>query len=274
VSGPGGRGGSSNGGAVGSGGAPMDASVDTGPPPPPPDPGPLSGGGAGCMDVDPVHQGSATFYNVTSSSLGHCSFDLTSQPQPPYWVAMNFQRFANSSDCGACLQVTGPTATKVFQVIDECPNNPSTDPLCQSKEHLDMSPEGLSAVGGVGRIDSLTWKYVPCDVASANVEIFTQSNSNTFYATIGIRKHRYRIAKVELVTGMTRTALVRRPDNFFIIDSTTPAGASGMALGPLRIRITDIYNHWIENKITLKTGQNVTMALQFPACPGGGDAGP
>jgi expansin (peptidoglycan-binding protein) len=260
-------------GRAGSGGVVVDASVETGPPPPPPDPGPLSGGGAGCNDVDPVHQGSATFYNVTSSSLGHCSFNLTTQPQPPYWLAMNFTRYNASSDCGACLQVTGPSGTQVFQVIDECPNA-ATDPLCQSAEHLDMSPQGFAALGGNGRIDSLTWKYVPCDVQTSNVEIFTQGGSTTFFATIGFRKHRYRVAKVELVNGTTRVALVRRSDNFFIIDTTTPAGAAGMALGPFRIRITDIYNHWIENKVALTVGQNVSFGLQFLACPAGGDAGP
>ena len=186
---------------------------------------------------------------------------------------MNFQRFSNSSDCGACVQATGPSGSRIFQVIDECPNNPSTDPLCQSKEHLDLSQVGLTAIGGNGRIDSMTWKYVPCDVQMSNVEVFTQANSNMFFATIGLRKHRYRVAKVELVANGMRAPLVRRNDNFFIIDSTTPAGATGMALGPLRIRVTDIYGHWIENKITLVKGQNVTMALQFPACPGGGDAG-
>ncbi len=262
---------SGGGGSTGSGGAAKDASVETGPPP---DPGPLSGGGAGCNDADPVHQGSATYYVVGASSLPHCSYDLGTMPQPPYWVAMNFQRYAKSSDCGACLDVTGPSGTKRYTVIDECPNDPVRDARCQSREHLDLSQEGLSAIGGVGRIDMLTWKYVPCDIGSAKVEVFTQPSSNTFYATIGLRKHRYRIQKVELVTGSTRIALERRPDNYFVIDSTTPAGSVGMALGPLRIRITDVYNHWIENKITLQKGQSVSMGLQFPACPAGGDAGP
>ena len=270
--GAGGSGGSRS-GAAGTGGATKDASVDTGPPPPPPDPGPLSGGGAGCNDVDPIHNGSATFYNVTSTSLGHCSFNLANQPEPPYWLAMNFTRYNLSSDCGACLQVTGPTGTQVFQVIDECPND-AVDPLCQSAEHLDMSPGGFAAIGGNGRIDALTWKYVPCNVQTSNVEIFALNGSSTFNAPIQIRKHRYRIAKVELVNGTNRVALVRRADNFFIIDTTTPAGASGMALGPFRIRITDIYNHWIENKVTLTVNGSVTTGLQFPACPAGGDAGP
>jgi len=187
---------------------------------------------------------------------------------------MNFQRYATSSDCGACLDVTGPSGTKRYIVIDECPNDPIKDARCQSREHLDLSQEGLSAIGGVGRIDMLTWKYVPCDIGSAKVEVFTQPSSNMFYATIGLRKHRYRIQKVELVTGTTRIALERRPDNYFVIDSTTPAGSIGMALGPLRIRITDIYNHWIENKITLQKGQAVSMGLQFPDCPAGADPGP
>jgi expansin (peptidoglycan-binding protein) len=160
-----------------------------------------------------------------------------------------------------------------FIVVDECPNS-GNDPLCMSMEHLDMAPDGFAAIGGNGKIDSLTWKYVPCDVQNNSVEVATQANSNKFFATIGMRKHRYRIAKVELVTGTTRLPLVRRDDNFFIIDSSTPAGSAGMALGPLRLRITDIYGHWIENKVALTIGQSVSTTLQFPACPAGGDAGP
>jgi expansin (peptidoglycan-binding protein) len=243
--------------------------VDAGTPPPPVDPGPLYGGGAGCNDVDAPHQGSATFYTLLSASnVGHCSIDPLPS-QPPYWLAMNFGRYGKSSDCGACLQATGPSGTATFIVVDECPNS-GTDPLCMSMEHLDMAPQGFSAIGGNGRIDSLSWKYVPCDVQSNMVEVAAQSNSNNFFATVGVRKHRYRIAKVELVTGMNRLALMRRDDNYFIIDSTTPAGAAGMALGPYRLRITDIYGHWIENKVTMMAGKSTTMALQFPKCPAGG----
>jgi hypothetical protein len=39
------------------------------------------------------------------------------------------------------------------------------------------------------------------------------------------------------------------------------------------VRITDIYGHWIENKVTLVPGQSVDVGLQFPACPAGGDGG-
>jgi expansin (peptidoglycan-binding protein) len=54
---------------------------------------------------------------------------------------------------------------------------------------------------------------------TSNVEIFRANGSNTFNAPIGIRKHRYRIAKVELVNGTNRVAPVRRADNF---SSSTP----------------------------------------------------
>ena len=190
---------------------------------------------------------------------------------------MNFARYGKSSDCGACLQVQGPSGSATFIVVDECPNS-GADPLCMSMEHLDMAPQGFQAIGGNGRIDSLSWKYVPCPVMTNMVEVAAQSNSNNFFATVGIRKHRYRIKTVELVTnnGMTRTNLVRRDDNYFIIDSTTPTDTSGMALGPYRLRITDIYGHWIENKVMLTAGGKQSMALQFPACPAGGsvDGGP
>jgi expansin (peptidoglycan-binding protein) len=218
-----------------------------------------------------VHQGTATYYDISATGApGNCSYDLTMQPEPPYWVAMNQARYADSAACGACVQING-TGSIVAQVVDQCPANSLH---CDSMEHIDINRPGFGLIGdpNVGFVP-ISWKYVPCDVKAANVALFAQANSTKFYATVGVRTHRYRIAKVELVTGTTHTALVRRSDNFFIIDTTTPAGAAGMALGPFRIRITDIYNHWIENKVTLTPGQNVTVGLQFPACPAGGDAG-
>jgi expansin (peptidoglycan-binding protein) len=268
TSGPGGRGGSSSGGSPGTGGSPADASVDTGPPP---DPGPLSGGGAGCNDADPVHQGSATFYTLLSpTNTGHCSF--TPLPtEPPYWAAMNGARYNGGTDCGACVEATNGGNTKTFIVVDECPVN-STN--CDRMEHIDMFTTGFSAIGGSGIINSLSWKYVPCPV-QGNVKVFIPSTASKFNAPVNIRNHRYRIKSFEVVQSGMRIAVKRGAtgDNVWVLDSTFPPGSLGLVLSPFRIRITDIYGHWIENKVTLVPGQAVDLGLQFPACPAGGDAG-
>jgi expansin (peptidoglycan-binding protein) len=242
---------------------------------PPPDPGPLSGGGQGCSDADADRSGSATYYSVNSGSTVACGFDLNQYPQSPYWVAITALQFdvaPASQVCGACIEAKGPNAqSKQFQVVDRCPADQANLPCLNNMQHLDMSPEGLAAVGGVGKIDpgGLTWHFVPCAV-QGDVQVTALGNSTNFYAAIGIRNHRYRIAKVELVDATTQMpvepALTRRADNFFIVDTTTPAGKVGKAMGPYRLRITDIYGHWIENKVTVTPGQNVSMALQFPMC--------
>jgi len=190
--------------------------------------------------------------------------------QPPYWVAMNQARFNNSTDCGACVEATGPSGTKQFIVVDKCPAN-STN--CDAMEHIDMDQTGFGAVGGNGIINSLPWKYIPCPV-QGNVRIYAPSAASKFNAPITVRNHRYRIKSVEIVDGATRKSVMRQPYNAWVLDSTFPPGSTGMILGPFRVRITDIYGHWIENKITLAPGQSVDMGLQFPACPAGGDAGP
>ena len=259
-----------SGGSSGTGGSAKDASVETGPPPPPPDPGPLSGGGAGCNDVDPVHAGSATFYDLLSATnVGTCGFRPL-PTEPPYWAAMNQARFNNSTDCGACIDATFNGNTKRFIVVDLCPAN-STN--CERMEHIDMFTTGFNAIGGNGIINSLSWKYVPCTV-TGNVQLFIPSTASQFNAPITVRNYRYRIKSVEIVTGMTRTAVMRQPYNAWVLDSTFPPGSVGGNLSPFRIRITDMYGHWIENKVTLVAGQSVDTGLQFPACPAGGDAGP
>jgi expansin (peptidoglycan-binding protein) len=185
---------------------------------------------------------------------------------------MNEARFNKSADCGACVQATGPSGTKTFIVVDECPANSLH---CDSMEHIDMDQTGFGAIGGNGIINSLTWHYVPCAV-QGNVQIYTPSTASKFNAPITIRNHRYRIKSVEIVTGTTRTAVMRQTYNAWVLDSTFPPGSAGGNLDPFRIRITDIYGHWIENKVTLSAGQSVDTGLQFPACPAGGgsDGGP
>jgi expansin (peptidoglycan-binding protein) len=231
----------------------------------------LSGGGAGCSDADPDHHGSATYYTLlTPTNVGTCGFAPLPM-QPPYWVAMNEARFNNSTDCGACVQATGPSGTKVFMVVDKCP----ADSLhCDSMEHIDMDQTGFLAIGGSGMIPSpgLTWKYVSCPV-QGNVQLFIPSTASKFNAPITVRNHRYRIKTVEVVSGNMRIAVTRQPYNTWVLDSTFPPGSTGMTLSPFRVRITDIYGHWIENKVTLVAGQSVDTGLQFPACPAGGDGG-
>jgi expansin len=239
----------------------IDASVDT----EPPDPGPTSGGGMNCTDADQPHQGSATFFNISASSIGNCSFDLGKQPQPPYWIAMNGARYANAADCGACLEARGPNGGPfVYQVVDSCKVQ-NGNPVCASMEHLDLSQQGFSRLGNtaVGNIP-ITWSYVPCET-TGSVQVFAQKGSMRCNARLNMRNHRYRIAKVELRNpDGSYSALKRGADNIYVIDSVLSPMC--LALGPLRLRITDIYGHWIENRLTLAESTASDMALQFPRC--------
>jgi expansin (peptidoglycan-binding protein) len=202
--------------------------------------------------------------------VGTCGF--TPLPtQPPYWVAMNEARFNKSTDCGACVSATGPSGTKTFIVVDECPANSLH---CDSMEHIDMDQGGFLQIGGNGIINApgLSWHYIPCPT-QGNVELYVPSTASKFNAPITVRNHRYRIKSVEVVVDQnTRTSVMRQTYNAWILDSSFPPGSAGMILSPFRIRITDIYGHWIENKVTLMPGQSVDMGLQFPACPAGGGA--
>jgi expansin (peptidoglycan-binding protein) len=231
----------------------------------PPDPGPTSGGGANCTDIDQTHQGTATFFAISASSTGNCSFDLGKQPQPPYWTAMNGARYANASDCGACIEATGARGGPfVYQVVDSCKVE-NGNPVCASMEHLDLSQQGFSRLGdpATGKIN-ITWHYVPCQ-ATGSVQVFAQKGSMRCNARLNIRNHRYRIAKVELRNADgSYTPLKRGPDNIYVIDSVLSPMC--LALGPYRLRITDIYGHWIENRLTLTESAASDMGLQFPRC--------
>ncbi len=246
--------------------------VDAGMEAAPPDPGPLSGGGKGCMDADPVHSGTSTYYELlmpgVPSKSGTCSYDLTQIPEPPCWVAMNQTRFAASKDCGACVKITGPGGSIHARVVDLCPAN-STH--CNEMEHIDINtrPGCFYAIGGTDQagVANITWNYEPCTV-TGNVQILAQSSSITCNSRLTITNHRYRIAKVELLLGDgTYKSLTRNPDDVFVIDSVISPACQ--ALGPFRIRITDMYGHWVENRVMLTAGKTTDIGLQFPACPGG-----
>jgi expansin (peptidoglycan-binding protein) len=224
--------------------------------------------------VDPQHQGTATFYNLlTPTNTGHCSFKPL-PTSPPYWLAMNQARYNNGTDCGACIEATNGANKKTFIVVDECPSNSTR---CDSMEHLDMDTAGFQAIGGNGTIENLPWRYIPCPV-QGNVQLYIPSDAQKFNAPVGVRNHRYRIKSFEIVDGTTRKAVTRGAtgDNVWVLDSTFPPGSVGGILSPFRIRITDIYGHWIESKVTLMPGQSIDMGLQFPTCPAGGgnDGGP
>jgi expansin (peptidoglycan-binding protein) len=231
----------------------------------PPDPGPTSGGPATCTDADAPHRGTATFFDIAATSTGNCSYDLTRQPQPPYWVAMNGARYANAADCGACVEASGPSGGPfVYQVVDSCKVE-NGNPVCASMEHIDISRQGFGRLGdpSVGNIP-ITWRYVPCQVMG-NVQVFAQRGSMRCNARLNIRNHRYRIAKVELLRpDGSYLALKRGTDNIYVIDSVISPQC--LALGPFRLRITDIHGRWIENRVTLAESTASDMGLQFPRC--------
>ncbi len=114
--------------------------------------------------------------------------------QPPYWVAMNQARFNNSTDCGACVEATGPSRTKQFIVVDECPAN-STH--CDAMEHIDTDQTGFGAIGGNGIMNSNAVE-VHSLFGAGDVRIYTPSTASKFNAPITVRDHRYRIKSVNV----------------------------------------------------------------------------
>lgn len=224
-----------------------------------PDPGPESGGGDGCTDDSEVHSGTFTYYTLDAEKNGTCSLN---QGQPPFWAAMNEGRFGNGGEaCGGCIEVKANGRTAIVQVVDMCPADAANVP-CQSTEHIDLSQAAFAALGINGK-GSGSWQYIACEV-SETVQIFTKGDSTEWWASLSIRKHRYRIEKVEFRYQGALRPLYRQPHNMW--NTSDVATDPKLGLGPVRIRITDMYGHWIENLVTLAPGGTTDMELQFPAC--------
>lgn len=225
---------------------------------------PADGGGSGtdsggartdagppvACEAEPEHTGQATYYDFADGS-GNCMFPAT--PSDPWVAAMNHPDYADSTACGSCAHIVGPSGEATVRIVDRCPECPAGN--------IDLHPMAFAALADValGRV-AITWRYVPCDVTGPIVYHFKEG-SNQWWTAVQVRNHRHAIARFEYRANDGSWREVTRLDYNFFVE------AAGMGPGPYDFRVTDVRGNVLEDTgIPHVEAGDVPGAAQFPPC--------
>jgi expansin (peptidoglycan-binding protein) len=248
-------GGTTTGGTT-TGGTTTGGMTTTGGGPTVPGPGDMSvnlgGNDSSCKPDTQEHTGDGTYYTFADGG-GNCGFPPT--PNDLLVGAMNHTDYAASAVCGSCVALTGPKGMIKIRIVDQCPE-------CKPGD-IDLSPMAfdLMADHAAGRV-KINWHYIACQSMGPIVYHF-KDGSNAYWTAVQIRNHRYAIKSFAYQTkdGSFKEA-VRQDYNYFLDDK-------GMGPGPYTIRVTDVYDHVIEDTgIALKDNADSPGMHQFPECTG------
>jgi expansin (peptidoglycan-binding protein) len=198
-----------------------------------------------------LQDGQATTYSYTGG--GACTLDPI--PAGTLTTAINAPQFYNSLLCGAYLEVNGPRGSAQVLVADLCPE-------CQAGD-LDLDLPAFQAITGAsdGRYP-ITWRLISPPLSGTIGYRF--QGSNPFFVKVQVINHRNPVYSIAMrdSTGAF-VPFTRVADNFFQYSPTT-------ALGPLTLRVTDIYsNTLIDSGIPIASDsqQVFTGHGQFPPAP-------
>ena len=207
------------------------------------------------LPFDPyaTRSGQATFYAADGG--GSCSFD----PSPTNLMvgAMNRTDYHASLLCGAYVQITGPKATIVVRIVDQCPECPAGN--------IDLSREAFAQIADPieGRVP-ITWRLVSPDLAGPIVYHF-KDGSSKWWLAVQIRNHRNPVWSVEFrdADGVFKR-LERQDYNYFI----QPDGLPGPVPESLTLRVGDIYGHvLVDSGIPLIAESETPGSAQLPPMP-------
>ena len=158
-------------------------------------------------------------------------------------------------ECGACVQIDGPSGQIVVKIVDSCPGCAPGD--------IDLSEGAFPMIAAkeLGRVP-ISWRYVSCATDGPIVYHFKEG-SNQWWTAVQIRGHKNPIASLEYKDAMGQWKAVARVDyNYFVEDA-------GMGPGPYSFRVTDTEGHVLEDSgIPFVEAGDAPGAGQFPACGG------
>ena len=205
------------------------------------------------LPFDPfaTYSGDGTAYEYTGG--GNLTRDSISRNT--YIAAINQQQYFNGLLCGAYVMVTGPSGSLPVLIVDRCPECVAGD--------LDLEIAALQAIAGTGDgRHPISWRLISPPIGRTIGYRF--QGSNPFYVKVQILFHRNPIARVEIEHGGAFVELTRSSDGFFLY---FPSGA----LGPITLRVTDIYGNRITDSATPIAVNNTTifeLYWRFPPLQG------
>ncbi|KAF5974730.1 hypothetical protein FBULB1_7656 [Fusarium bulbicola] len=176
--------------------------------------------------------GSSTFYGGNLAG-GNCMFSTYTLPSGILGTAFSGQKWDNAANCGACIEVTGPSGTIKAMIVDKCPK---CDP-----GHLDLFPDAFKAVGGTDGIVKTSYKFVECGITSPLV-LHNKEGTSANWFSIQVVNANEPVKSVQVSTDGCSTwkSTERKDYNFF----ENPAGFGKTS---------------VDVKVTSSTGKSVVV---------------
>uniref|UniRef100_A0A0D2Y985 Uncharacterized protein n=1 Tax=Fusarium oxysporum (strain Fo5176) TaxID=660025 RepID=A0A0D2Y985_FUSOF len=165
--------------------------------------------------------GSSTFYGGNLAG-GNCMFSTYTLPSGILGTAFSGQKWDNSANCGACIEI-----------VDKCPE---CDP-----GHLDLFPDAFKAVGGTDGIVKTSYKFVECGITTPLV-LHNKEGTSANWFSIQVVNANEPVKSVQVSTdgGSTWKSTERKDYNFF----ENPAGFGKTS---------------VDVKVTSSTGKSVVV---------------
>ncbi|KAI1860355.1 uncharacterized protein JN550_011507 [Neoarthrinium moseri] len=196
--------------------------------------------------------GTSTFYGGNLNG-GACSFTtMSSLPSGIYGTAFSGSSWDNAANCGACLEVTGPSGNSItVMVVDKCPE-------CDAG-HLDLFQDAFAVLGATSA-GELATSYTPvaCPITSPLV-LHNKSGTSAYWFSMQVVNHSSPVASLEVSTdgGATWQATTRSDYNFF-------ENQSGFGKDTVDVRVTSTGGKSVVvNGVSVASDSSVTAAGNF-----------
>ncbi|CAO2649476.1 Nn.00g068610.m01.CDS01 [Neocucurbitaria sp. VM-36] len=173
------------------------------------------------------NEGEATFYGGNVAG-GMCSFTGYTIPSGIFGTALSDSNWSGAANCGACVEVTGPSGTKITaMVVDQCPG-------C-GPNHLDLFPDAFAKLADPSKgVIPVSWDIVPCGITSPIV-LKNKEGTSKYWFSMQVMNSNVGVSKLEVSTdgGNSWQSTTRKDYNFF-------ENPSGFGTDSVDVKVTSV----------------------------------
>ncbi|KAL2010208.1 hypothetical protein VTN00DRAFT_6015 [Thermoascus crustaceus] len=152
--------------------------------------------------------GQVTYYEGDINK-GTCSFTGYTLPAGIFGSALSVNAWDDASNCGACVNIKGPTGSIKAMIVDQCPS-------CQ-ENHIDLFQDAFSALASLATgLLNIKYEFVPCDISSPIV-LKNKDGSSPYWFSMQVVNANIPVKTLEVSTdgGNTWQQTQREQYNFF-----------------------------------------------------------
>ncbi|KAF1851003.1 carbohydrate-binding module family 63 protein [Cucurbitaria berberidis CBS 394.84] len=173
------------------------------------------------------NKGEATFYGGNVAG-GMCSFTGYTIPAGIFGTALSSSNWDGAANCGTCVQVTGPSGTKIkAMVVDQCPG-------C-GPNHLDLFPDAFKQLADPTKgVIPVSWDIVSCGITTPIV-LKNKEGTSKFWFSMQVMNSNVKVSKLEVSTdgGSSWKSTTRKEYNYF-------ENPSGFGADSVDVKVTSV----------------------------------